>query len=85
MPFDLRMHKVIASFTAGQQHVTAGVAQVDVGLTGFPLAPQAQAQAAAITALLQDKANVSNQHMETLKKLPRQWWVPTPVSVQKIC
>lgn len=62
VPPDLGLGQGVLPFTAGQHNVAAGVAQVDVGLTALPLAPQAQAQAAAVTALLQDKGNISNQH-----------------------
>lgn len=39
LPFYFWMDKVISTFTAGQHHMTAGVAQIYVGLTGFPLTP----------------------------------------------
>lgn len=61
MPFYFGMDEVVSPFTAGQHHVAAGVAQVDVGLAGFPLAPQSQAQMTAITALLQQEETVSDK------------------------
>jgi len=39
MLFNFWMDEVISAFTAGQHHVAAGVAQIYVGLTGFPLTP----------------------------------------------
>lgn len=66
MPPDLGVGQVIPPLAAGQHHVAAGVAQVDVGLAALPLTPQAQAQAAAVTALLQGKGSVSTQHCRAL-------------------
>ena len=83
MPLYLWMDEVIPPFTAGQHHVAAGVAQVDGGLAGFPLTPQPQAQAAAVTALLQNKGTVSNEHLEALNKLPGQWWSAHPWKCSK--
>lgn len=61
MPSYFGMDEVISPFAAGQHHVAAGVAQVYVGLAGFPLAPQSQAQMTAIAALLQQEETVSDK------------------------
>lgn len=61
MLFYFWLDEVISPFTAGQHHMAAGIAQIYVGLTGFPLTPQSQAQITAITALLQKKETISNK------------------------
>lgn len=59
LPFYFWMDEVVSPFTAGQHYMAAGIAQIDAGLTGFPLTSQSQAQITAVTALLQEE--ISNK------------------------